>query len=30
MADTVFVTGVSGSQEENVGLKGWFPENSLS
>jgi hypothetical protein len=30
MADTDFVTGVSGSKKENVDLKEWFPENGLS
>jgi hypothetical protein len=30
MADTDFVTGVSGAHKENVGLEGWFLENSLS
>jgi hypothetical protein len=30
MADIVFVTGVSGSQKENVGLERWFLKNGLS
>jgi hypothetical protein len=30
MADAGFVTGVSGSQKENVGLEGSFLENSPS
>ena len=30
MADTDFVTGVSGSHKENVSLEGRFLKNSLS